>query len=215
MPSVRSSFKVILLDFDGVLVDSNAVKDKAFEHVFAGEKKHLPEILAYHHRTNIIRFEKFRYIYEHILCRPYTLQDEQRLAEEFSAYCITQVIQCPWVEGAEEFLKAFKDKRPMHLISINPPDDLQAILKARHMEHYFKGVYAVNGLKTEAIISILKQEQITPKEAVFIGDSRGDLESAHQAGVFFIGRRSNYDFSKQACPSFTNMTEVLHFIQHL
>ncbi len=204
--------KLILLDFDGVLVDSNAIKDKAFEYVFAGFPKQKEAILAYHRRTPIIRFDKFRYIYEQILKLPYTVQEQQRLSQEFSAYCINAVSQCPWVKGAEEFLNYFKGRRPMYIVSINPPGDLEAILKARGIRDYFDGVYAVDAGKAWAIKEILAKQALQAREAVFIGDSLGDLNSAREAGVDFIGRGQGV-FDRQACPVFDDMLAIMEEVK--
>ena len=206
---MRQVNKVILLDFDGVLVESNSIKDRAFEFVFADFPQRMEEILQYHHRTQIIRFDKFRHIYEQILKRPYTPQDEQRLSAAFSAYCIEAVSQCPWVTGALEFLNFFKGKRPLYLVSINPPSDLEAILKARAIDGYFNGVYAVKAGKAAAIKDILSKESVEAPEAVFIGDSWGDLDSARQAGVPFIGRGEQGQFNGEDCLVFKDMFDIM------
>jgi len=206
-------FKVIILDFDGVLVESNEIKDKAFEHVFAAYPQHLPAILEYHRRTSLIRFGKFRHIYENILRRPYTPQDEQRLGAEFSKYCIEQVVLCPWVKGAPQFLKFFKGRVPMYIASINPPQDMEAILKARGIDGYFEKVYTVTADKSGALKEVLARHNAVGTEAVFIGDSNGDAGSARKAGVFFMGRNSGLDLKAGDFPVFDDMLKVLEYLQ--
>ena len=205
-------YKVIILDFDGVLVESNAIKDKAFEALFALYPEHLPAILDYHRSHAVIRFKKFRHIYEHILKRPYTPRIEAALNTSFSDFCVEAVIQSPEVKGARGFLEYFHGRIPLYLVSINPAEDLARILKARSLAGFFKKVYTTEGSKTGAIHDILRSENMRASQTVFIGDSSGDYQSARQAGVFFIGRQAQQDFKANDFPLFNNMSEILDFL---
>ena len=65
--------KLILLDFDGVIIESVGIKDEAFEKLYQNYPKHLTQIMEYHLSHNAtIRFIKFRYIVENILNEPYS-----------------------------------------------------------------------------------------------------------------------------------------------
>ncbi len=206
-------YKAIILDFDGVLVESNGIKDKAFEHVFAADyPEYLDAIRAYHKSTTLIRFEKFKFIVEQILKKPYTHEQEHRLSRDFSAFCIQQIIDCPWVAGAKEFLDYFKGRLPLYVVSMNPPEDLNAIIKERGMGHYFKAVYAVPGSKTAKIKDICAAEGILPHEAVYIGDTVSDFNAAREAGVVFIGRLSQFDFPKDMFPVFKDMSGACQYL---
>ena len=41
--------KILILDFDGVVIESNAVKTDAFDHVFGRFPDHAAAMMAYHH----------------------------------------------------------------------------------------------------------------------------------------------------------------------
>lgn len=200
--------KVIVLDFDGVLIESNDIKDRAFEFVFADDPDRMKEIMAYHRAAHKIRFEKFRHIYEKILFRPYTPDVERRCSKVFSDYSVAESIRCPWVIGAEDFLRAFFGRVPMYLASINPPDDLNAVLKGRGIGKFFKGVYTVTSSKAGALKEILAQESAGPGEAVFIGDTSSDHASAVEAGIPFIGRQAQNDLTRLGVPVYTNLDEI-------
>ena len=206
-------YRTIILDFDGVLVESNDIKDRAFEMVFADYPEHLKEILAYHKRTGLIRFEKFKFITENILRQPYSNLIQDELARKFSDYCIREVIHCPWVRGAEDFLSYYSSRVPLYLVSINPPEDLHIILRARKMGGYFKGVFTATSSKASQIRQILELESLSGGQAVFIGDTINDFESARQAGVDFIGRRSANGLEVNDAPVFDNLLEISDFIK--
>ncbi len=206
--------KAVLLDFDGVLVESNGVKDKAFAHIFSQYPQFLPEILAYHRVSDVIRFEKFKYIYSTILKLPYSKAIEDALGKAFAEYCIKEVVVAPQVKGAHDLLAYFYERLPIYLVSINPPDDLHIILKERGIHHYFKGIYSVVGEKSSAIKDILAKEHIQPQETVFIGDSKGDLVSAKDVGVPFIGRLDRYPFDKDII-AFKDLGEILTYLKKM
>ncbi len=210
--AVCQRYRALILDFDGVLVESNAVKDKAFALVFADHPGHLQEIMEYHRGTSLIRFEKFRHIVENILRRPYTPQLQDELAAQFSQYCIQEVSACPWVKGAAEFLEAFSRHRPLYLVSINPMEDLKEILARRGLTAYFKKVYAARASKTPQLKEILAEENMASSEAVFIGDSLNDYHSAREAGMDFIGRRSAELIDLQAAPVFQDMQTIADYL---
>ena len=205
-------YKVIILDFDGVVVESNHIKQKAFEYVFAAYPQHLKEIMAFHHATNAIRFEKFKYVYDHILHLPYSRAIENELGAVFSNFCVAKIVQCPSVNGAIEFLKYFYGRCPIYLVTINPQADLDIILKERGLEFYFKGIFPVTGTKQVAINQILKDEKISALEAVFIGDSQNDVESAQASGVDFIGRKSDMALSNVPV-IFDDMQQILNYLR--
>jgi len=206
-------YRTIILDFDGVLVESNTIKDKAFEVVFADYPRHMDTLLAYHRKTTLIRFEKFRYIVEQILKEPYSPKLQESLAHKFSQYCISEVSSCPWVKGAQEFLNFYEGRIPLYLVSINPMDDLQTILANRKMAHFFKGVYVAQDSKRIQLQEILKKEGLEAHEAVFIGDSVSDCISAQQAGIDFIGRRSTKGLDLDGVPVFDDLDGILHYLK--
>ena len=71
--------KVIALDFDGTLVESNQIKDRAFETILSEWPKHKGTMMQWHlAHDSVERREKFRYFVEEILA----LHDRCDLIEE-------------------------------------------------------------------------------------------------------------------------------------
>ena len=189
------AFEVIIFDFDGVIVESVGIKDQAFAMLFQDHPQHLEEIITYHLSHNAtIRFEKFRYITENILQQKYTEARAQELQKKYSQFVLTRIIQCPLVKGAEDFLTHFSQVMPLFLASVNPAQEIEEILNKRNLKKFFKKIYAHPWLKKDAILEILRDEDKSQNEAVFIGDSLEDYHAAREAGVFFIGRDSGKSF---------------------
>ena len=58
-----NSLQVLILDFDGVVIESNAVKTHAFEKVFARFPEYAEVMMAFHHaHVSVSRFAKFDYL---------------------------------------------------------------------------------------------------------------------------------------------------------
>ena len=78
--------KVIFWDFDGVLMDSNAVRDLGFERVLSAfPKEQVDQLLAFHQANGgLSRYVKFRYFFENIRGEPITEEEILVWAERFS-----------------------------------------------------------------------------------------------------------------------------------
>lgn len=205
--------KVIILDFDGVIVESTPIKDKAFEILFQKYPQHLTQIMNYHLSHNaIVRFKKFKFITEKILKKKYTKALEKKLGNEFSQLVFNRIIRCPYVKGAQGFLNYFYKKIPLYLASVNPPKELNKILKARGLTKYFRGIYAVPWRKKDAILDILRKENAEPLETIFIGDSPEDYLAAKATNVVFIGRDRKKSFNGARIPIYKNFVGIKRFL---
>jgi phosphoglycolate phosphatase-like HAD superfamily hydrolase len=208
--------KTVILDFDGTIVESVGIKDWAFETLFREYPDKLDEIMKYHLSHNAtIRFEKFKYITEHILRQEYNGGVEKDLSQRFSELVYRRIVDCPYVPGAVEFLDDYHKILPLYLVSISPEDELDRILTARDLKKYFKKVYWSPWRKLEAVSNILREENLLPYEALFIGDSFEDYQSAHGARVFFIGRDSGKSFHGVRIDAFKDFLAIRAFLENL
>jgi len=206
--------RVIILDFDGVVVESVGIKDRAFRSLFKDYPGYLDAIMEYHLSHNAtVRFDKFKHITEDILGREYNEKIKIRLSEEFSRLVFDEIVRCPYVSGAEDFLKFFHGKVPLYVASASPAEELAKIIEKRGLEAYFKKVYAIPWVKKDIIRDILANENILPEEAVFVGDSFEDFKAAQETDIFFIGRYSNKSFNNVDVPIFRDLFEVKKFIE--
>jgi HAD superfamily hydrolase (TIGR01549 family) len=201
--------KAIVLDFDGVIVQSVGIKEQAFEKLFKGYAQYDKIIRFCHSHNDLIRFEKFKYVFQEILGKKYTARIHRELSREFSKVVVQQVIDCPAVAGAEEFLKYFKkNNTALYLATMNPRKEIIRILKARKLFKYFKRIYSWPWRKMDAIEDILKKNRLKRPQMVFIGDSLEDFKAAQQARVAFIGCQSNKPLAQLSVPVFSNMKAI-------
>ena len=85
-----SDFEVILWDFDGVIIDSNSVREFGFREVLKEFDLDQVEQLIDFHNANggWSRYVKFRYFYEEILKRPISESQVEELANRFSSIMV-------------------------------------------------------------------------------------------------------------------------------
>ena len=181
--------KLIVLDFDGVLVESVHVKTSAFEQLFYEYPDAIPEIIAYHENNGgISRFEKIYHIYREILNQDLSPLMHESLCQKFSELVLQGVISSPSVRGAEMFLHFCQQRIPLMIVSGTPEDELKDIITARKWEKFFEGVYGSPTTKGEHLTMICRKQEIQPQELLYVGDSRTDYEAACAVGSKFIGR---------------------------
>jgi len=208
--------KLISLDFDGVIIESVDIKTKALEELFKSYKNSIDKIIEYNLKHNAVsRFVKFKYIYENILKKEYTPEIKEKLGEQYSNLILKKMVDCPFVPGALDFLKTFSKKFPLYLISATPKKELENIVKQRNIDKHFKQIMGIPpGSKIEFIKKAILQENVKPKEAVYIGDMPRDYKIAQKTGVQFVGRKNKKDFGKIKAPVFSDMKEIKNYLKN-
>lgn len=180
---------LIILDFDGVILESVEVKTEAFRRLFSFASEHVEEIVKFHRENGgMSRFEKFRYFYRNVLKEPLSDEQYEYLCNRFSELVFDGVLNSPFVPGSIDFLQYFSTKTSLFLVSATPFTELDNILTQRDLHHYFKAIYGSPQPKQECIAEILSDTGCPEDDAIFVGDALNDYKAAKTAGVRFIGR---------------------------
>jgi phosphoglycolate phosphatase-like HAD superfamily hydrolase len=191
---MNTKLKVVVFDFDGVIVESNAIKNQAFKNIFSQYPDTEAEMMAYHLKNpGKTRTEKFEYILDNLM--PKTGQQRAQLLKQWSMAFIEHtedlVATCSYVFGAVRFLDELHGKLPLYLASATPTEPLLRVIQRRKMEHYFKKIFGGPIDKKEVLKEIIRIESVESKQVLFIGDSQSDWLAAQEAKVRFIGRKSD------------------------
>ena len=211
--SASDQLRVLILDFDGVVVESKDVKTDAVRELFGRFPEHVEEMMAWQHaNVSVTRFAKFDQLLS-LLGREGDTALRGELAVEFSRLVSARMLQVPLVPGAEAFLAAVSPRVPMYLASVTPAEELGWILEQRNLRHWFRDVYGMPPWpKADAIRDVLKREQVDAGSSMLIGDSAGDQRAAQSAGVEFLARNSGLTFDDPPPVQFPDLT---HMAQHL
>lgn len=179
---------ILVLDFDGVVLDSVDIKTRAFRELYRHRPEHLEAITRLHQDNGgLSRYEKFRRIHREILDEPLDETELARLGERFAALVLDEVLRCPFIPGAEDFLRQESARRPVWVASGTPQEELRGIVRRRGLEGYFREVFGSPAAKADILQGILCAAGVGPDQAVFVGDATTDLRAAQAVGMPFVG----------------------------
>lgn len=179
----------IIFDFDGVIVDSHKVKDKAFYELFSKYGNKIANKSQLYHLKNIgkSRFFKFNYILKNILQEKSTNKRLKILSYQFDKITIKKIIKLRVVPYLLTFLKKNKYKFIYHISTGTPQNLIMKILKKKKLYSYFDKIYGSPSSKIGHIKKIKKNR----KKTLFIGDSYEDYLSCKKTKTKFILREHN------------------------
>jgi HAD superfamily hydrolase (TIGR01549 family) len=209
----KNPLTTLILDFDGVIVESIPLKTVAFQKIFSfASPEHLDEIIAFHlDNGGMSRYDKFRHIYANILNEPLTPEQEERLASEYVGLIFDAMLTVPYVEGAKELLRDCSRVLPLYIVSATPEAEMHEIARRRDLTKYFVRIYGSPKTKAECIREILEETGASPAEALFVGDAPNDWQAAYETGVRFVARVRPGDTNRFAGrPGVEEIVENLH-----
>jgi beta-phosphoglucomutase-like phosphatase (HAD superfamily) len=179
----------LLLDFDGVILDSVAIKIDAYLQIYADEDPEKLKAIFDHQRTHggVTRRVKFRYFETEVFGRPTNDEAIETLSAAFTRLVHDAVLACPFIPGAREFLDCVHGNADMHIISGTPREELQDVVKRRGLAPYFASLHGAPATKLGAFREILVAGCYPPRRVLAIGDAVTELEAATSLGIPFLG----------------------------
>jgi len=181
--------KGIIFDFDGVILESVDIKTRAFKEVFKEYTEQLHRIVHHHlEHAGISRIEKFKTIYQDFFGKPIDQSEINRLNQDFADFVYREILDCPFVPGALQFLQTHHEHYKLFVASGTREEEVRDIVNRRGLGKFFQGVYG--GPKTKAEIGkyILEKWSFLSSDLVFVGDAFADYAGAREVGMPFIGR---------------------------
>lgn len=182
--------KNIFWDFDGVILNSNEIRDIGFEKVLKEYPKvQVEELLAYH-RVNggLSRYVKFRYFYE--IVRKEKVEDSRimELADCFSVIMKDLLTnKSLLIDSTISFIENNFDKYDMHIMSGSDQNELRYLCENLGISKYFISILGSPVAKTKHVSDTIKKNNYAVEETIFIGDSINDYDAAKDNNILFMG----------------------------
>ena len=182
--------KTILWDFDGVILDSMAVRDWGFKEIFKDFTEYQVSKLIEYHRTNggLSRYVKIRYFYEEILGEAITEERVLEYAEAFSVLMKKELTNSDsLIIDAVTFIKENYKKYNFHIVSGSDQEELRFLCQKLGLSKYFISIHGSPTPKKILVKQLLKKHNYLQSKTCLIGDSINDYEAAEFNDIVFYG----------------------------
>lgn len=182
-----TNYDCVILDCDGVILDSNEIKTEAFRSSLSKyDPKYVDEFIAYHQsHGGVSRQDKFKYFFKNII----SINDHGEYLQalnNFQTQCMAALMQAKLVPGVEAFLQALKDNYiPVLVLSGGNEDEIKQTFKKKKIFDYFDGIYG-NPVPKDINMENLFNSGAISGVGLFAGDAELDYKLASRYGMEFV-----------------------------
>ena len=178
--------KLILVDFDGVIVDTFKMSHGILSNMGSGSFSE----------------DRYRQIFEENPYRAAEIQERLKghltsKSPFFEKYTEGLAKRTP-IEGIRKCIEELADIAPLAIVSSTIDDAIELFLEQSDLRHFFQKIYGVNSEKSKVkkIQQALEDFQAAPEDVVFITDTLGDIREAEKAGVQSVAVTWGYHDAK-------------------
>lgn len=202
----RCEIDLMVFDCDGVLLDTMPAKIEAFRAWIPEEYSTYADAFMERimHGFGTSRQRHIEAFYREIVGvdpDPGFLGAE---VDRFTEICEPLCAAAGWRSGSREFVERCAEEGVLrYVLSGTPQEPLEEMLRANGGQSLFDVILGSPPAKPESMEQILKQTEVPPPRAVFVGDANADRRAAEHVGVHFV-----YFPSAAARPEGAIATEV-------
>lgn len=180
-------YKTLVFDCDGVILDSNKVRAKAFYNcALPYGVEHAEALEAYHIlHGGVSRYVKFEVLLRDMVGVPVTDEAMKTLLHNFTTEATIGLKQCELAPGLEALRKATPQANWI-LASGADQQELRNVFAERGIASWFDGGIFGSPSNKDEILRREKESGNLRQPAIFFGDSRYDHQAASNAGLDFV-----------------------------
>jgi HAD superfamily hydrolase (TIGR01549 family) len=207
--------KVILFDFDGVILDSLPVREYGFRQIFAAYPQNLVEqLIEYHNRNGgLSRFHKIKYFYSNILGKEIDETSVLRYSQEFSNIMRKELVKSKYIiQETMFFIKKHAFFYKFHIVSGSEHEELNFLCQKLKINQFFKSINGSPKPKIELVKSLLNSTKYSNNEIILIGDSINDYDAAFVNGIDFYGY-NNEQLREISTQYLENYSPLFHYYE--
>lgn len=182
--------RCVVFDFDGTLVDSNAIKHDSFLAVageFPGGAEVMDRILS--KSDDATRYQIFdQFVAEIGVNERLRTTRSAEMAQKYSVRCFSEISRADEIPGARAALEHLSGLGlRLFISSATPIGQLHDLVKARGLAAYVANVYGAPASKAGHVRHILRECRLKSDQLVYVGDSDADVAAAAATGCGFVG----------------------------
>lgn len=190
MKTKPDQYKVILWDFDGVIVESNKVRESGFRKVLEQfSESQIEELIKFHNLNGgLSRYVKFKYFYEEICKSSISEEQVQQLADSFSEIMLKKLGSKEYlINETVKFIESNSNSIEMNIVSGSDQNELRILCSRLEIDKNFKSICGSPTPKNTLVADYLKNSNFKKEEICLIGDSMNDYEAATVNEIDFYG----------------------------
>ena len=185
-----TNYLSVLWDFDGVILDSMAIRDQGFRDIFKEHEQNQVDRLIHYHRRNggLSRYIKIRYFYEKILQKK--ISDEQviELAAKFSKIMRNHLVNPKnLILDSLNFIEQQYLNYNFHIVSGSDQEELRYLCSELNIDKYFKSIHGSPMPKKNIVANLMEKHNYKQSFTCLIGDSINDYEASKANKISFFG----------------------------
>ena len=197
-----NDIEYIIFDCDGVILDSNKTKTKAFRETLKKyPKESIDQLILFHTKNGgVSRKIKFEYFFNKIL----KIKNNKKLVDQslilFKKISFNKLVKSEYIKGVLKFIKILRlNSIKIFIVSGALQDELKEIFSKKKKLHLFDEILGTPVNKTNNIKYLLKKYNLDKSKGIFFGDSKTDYLAAKkfQIRFIFVANKSEWtDFKK-------------------
>lgn len=180
-------YQTLVFDCDGVILDSNKVRAKAFYNCALPYGVEYAEALEAYHilHGGVSRYVKFEVLLRDMVGVPVTDEAMKTLLHNFTTEATIGLLQCELSPGLEALRQATLQANWI-LASGADQQELRKVFAERGIASWFDGGIFGSPHNKDEILRREKESGNLRQSAIFFGDSRYDHQAATRAGLDFV-----------------------------
>jgi phosphoglycolate phosphatase-like HAD superfamily hydrolase len=182
-----SNYNTLIFDCDGVVLNSNKVKTRAFYNAALPYGDEAAQVLVDYHvrHGGVSRYKKFEYFLTNIVGKCSTQEQLDGLLHAFAQEVKKGLMICEVAYGLHDLRDMTRNARWL-IVSGGDQGELRDVFEKRGLCQLFDGGIFGSPDSKEDILDRETCNQNIQFPAIYFGDSRYDLQAAKKAGSDFV-----------------------------
>lgn len=189
--------KVVFLDCDGVIFDSNGFKLEAMQTVLSEYPAPVRERMANYWRDNggMSRRAKFEHFFRNMLESDDVEARVQGVLERFHEHSLAGYLEVDPLPGALAFAR-FVGRDRVYVVSGAEQDELREVFETKGIRELFAEVLGSPERKLKLVQNVLEHVRASADEALLVGDGARDYEACKRLGMDFVFLNEHSDWTR-------------------
>ncbi len=182
--------KIILWDFDGVILDSMEIREEGFRRTLESfPTLQIEELLSFHRENGgLSRYVKFKYFLEQIRGEERNEKKIEEWADGFSRIMREKLTSKEHLIGEViDYIKKNKERYIMHIVSGSDENELRFLCYQLGISSYFESIQGSPTPKIDIVKGLMEKYNYKTAETCLIGDSINDFDASKSNKIEFFG----------------------------